>query len=90
MLVPLLLFISPEGPIIFPEGPGQSPTSTSPQIEEMEPRLLEFEQDPHNWRELAYPEALSRLSKKETKRQEVINGEEKRAEAAHKTDVQTK
>uniref|UniRef100_A0A3P8SMN7 DH domain-containing protein n=1 Tax=Amphiprion percula TaxID=161767 RepID=A0A3P8SMN7_AMPPE len=40
---------------------------------EMEPRLLEFEQDPPNWRELASPEALSSLSKKETKRQEVIN-----------------
>lgn len=42
----------------------------------MEPRLLEFEQDPPNWRELASPEALSSLSKKETKRQEVINGTE--------------
>lgn len=47
----------------------------------MEPRLLEFEQDPPNWRELAPPDALSSLSKKETKRQEVINGEEKGAEA---------
>ncbi|XP_026225890.1 rho guanine nucleotide exchange factor 1b isoform X2 [Anabas testudineus] len=62
-----------EGSIALPEAPGQSPTSSSPQVEEMEPRLLEFEQDPPNWRELASPEALSSLSKKETKRQEVIN-----------------
>lgn len=61
---------------MFPEGPGQSPTSRTPQIEEMEPRLLEFEQDPPNWRELASSEGLSSLSKKEMKRQEVINGEE--------------
>lgn len=40
----------------------------------MEPRFLEFEQDPPNWRDLASPEALSSLSKKERKRQEVING----------------
>ncbi|KAK2844818.1 hypothetical protein Q5P01_011477 [Channa striata] len=62
-----------DGPIALPEGPGHSPTSPSPQVEEMEPRLLEFEQDPPNWREQAAPEALSSLSKKETKRQEVIN-----------------
>ncbi|XP_023265131.1 rho guanine nucleotide exchange factor 1 isoform X3 [Seriola lalandi dorsalis] len=62
-----------EGPVLFPEGPGQSPTSPSPQLEEVEPRFLEFEQDPTNWRELASPEALSKLNKKETKRQEVIN-----------------
>ncbi|XP_073340851.1 rho guanine nucleotide exchange factor 1 isoform X4 [Pagrus major] len=62
-----------EGPVLAPEGPGQSPTSPSPQLEEMDPRLLEFEQDPPNWRELASPEALSNLGKKETKRQEVIN-----------------
>ncbi|XP_070767397.1 rho guanine nucleotide exchange factor 1 isoform X2 [Enoplosus armatus] len=61
-----------DGPV-FPEGPGHSPTSPSPQLEEMDPRFLEFEQDPPNWRELASPEALSSLSKKETKRQEVIN-----------------
>lgn len=78
MLLPLLVFVSLEGSIALPEAPGQSPTSSSPQVEEMEPRLLEFEQDPPNWRELASPEALSSLSKKETKRQEVINGEEKR------------
>ncbi|CAJ1062624.1 rho guanine nucleotide exchange factor 1 isoform X7 [Xyrichtys novacula] len=64
---------SPEGPVLNPEGPGHSPTSPSPQLEEMEPRLLEFEQDPPNWRELAPPEALGGLSKKETKRQEIIN-----------------
>lgn len=44
----------------------------------MEPRFLEFEQDPPNWRELASPEEMSSLSKKETKRQEVINGMEDR------------
>uniref|UniRef100_H3CRZ0 Rho guanine nucleotide exchange factor (GEF) 1 n=1 Tax=Tetraodon nigroviridis TaxID=99883 RepID=H3CRZ0_TETNG len=62
-----------EGPVLVPEGQSHSPTSPSPQLEEMEPRFLEFEQDPPNWRELASPEALSGLSKKETKRQEVIN-----------------
>ncbi|XP_059194618.1 rho guanine nucleotide exchange factor 1b isoform X3 [Centropristis striata] len=62
-----------DGTVLTPEGPGHSPTSPSPQQEEMDPRLLEFEQDPPNWRELAPPEALSSLSKKETKRQEVIN-----------------
>uniref|UniRef100_A0A673JR30 Rho guanine nucleotide exchange factor (GEF) 1b n=1 Tax=Sinocyclocheilus rhinocerous TaxID=307959 RepID=A0A673JR30_9TELE len=44
-----------------------------PQQEEMEPRLLELEQDPPNWRALASPEDLRKLSKKEIKRQEVIN-----------------
>uniref|UniRef100_A0A673FEQ0 Rho guanine nucleotide exchange factor 1-like n=1 Tax=Sinocyclocheilus rhinocerous TaxID=307959 RepID=A0A673FEQ0_9TELE len=44
-----------------------------PQQEEMEPRLLELEQDPPNWRGLASPEDLKKLSKKEIKRQEVIN-----------------
>ncbi|XP_035285347.1 rho guanine nucleotide exchange factor 1-like isoform X3 [Anguilla anguilla] len=44
----------------------------SPQ-EELEPRLLELEQDPPNWREQAPSDALRNLSKKETKRQEVIN-----------------
>ncbi|XP_058502912.1 rho guanine nucleotide exchange factor 1b isoform X2 [Solea solea] len=62
-----------EGLVLTPEGPGHSPTSPSPQLEELSPRLLEFEHDPPNWRELASPEALSSLSKKETKRQEVIN-----------------
>ncbi|XP_029958197.1 rho guanine nucleotide exchange factor 1 isoform X6 [Salarias fasciatus] len=64
---------SPEGLSFPPEGQGHSPTSSSPQLEELDPRLLEFEQDPPNWRELAPPEALTRLSKRETKRQEVIN-----------------
>uniref|UniRef100_A0AAQ4PBN9 Rho guanine nucleotide exchange factor (GEF) 1 n=1 Tax=Gasterosteus aculeatus aculeatus TaxID=481459 RepID=A0AAQ4PBN9_GASAC len=59
--------------LVLPEGPGPSPTSTSAQLEEMEPRLLEFEADSPNWRDLAPPDGLSRLSKKETKRQEVIN-----------------
>ncbi|XP_070823383.1 rho guanine nucleotide exchange factor 1 isoform X2 [Chaetodon trifascialis] len=62
-----------DGPVLAPEGPGHSPTSPSPQLEEMEPRLLEFEQDPPNWRELASSQALSSLGKKETERQEVIN-----------------
>ncbi|XP_026084313.1 rho guanine nucleotide exchange factor 1-like isoform X2 [Carassius auratus] len=43
------------------------------QQEEMEPRLLELEQDPPNWRAIASPEDLKKLSKKEIKRQEVIN-----------------
>ncbi|XP_066529177.1 rho guanine nucleotide exchange factor 1 isoform X2 [Hoplias malabaricus] len=43
------------------------------QQEEVEPRLLEFEQDPPNWRELVPSDVLSKLSKKEMKRQEVIN-----------------
>ncbi|XP_061771041.1 rho guanine nucleotide exchange factor 1b isoform X2 [Nerophis ophidion] len=64
---------SNEGAIQLQEGSASSPASPAPQPEEMEPRLLEFEQDPPNWRELASPEALSSLSKKETKRQEVIN-----------------
>ncbi|KAM8868892.1 rho guanine nucleotide exchange factor 1 [Spinachia spinachia] len=59
--------------VLPPEGPGPSASSISTQLEEMEPRLLEFEADSPNWRELAPPEGLSRLSKKETKRQEVIN-----------------
>ncbi|XP_075907111.1 rho guanine nucleotide exchange factor 1 isoform X3 [Nelusetta ayraudi] len=62
-----------EGAVSGSEGPGPSPTSPSPQLEEMDPRLLEFEADPPNWREMAPPEALGRLGKKETKRQEVIN-----------------
>lgn len=77
-ILPLSSFPSFEGTVLVPEGPGHSPTSPSPQLEEMEPRLLEFEQDPPNWRELASPEALSSLSKKETKRQEVINGKRER------------
>uniref|UniRef100_A0A3Q3C797 Rho guanine nucleotide exchange factor (GEF) 1 n=1 Tax=Haplochromis burtoni TaxID=8153 RepID=A0A3Q3C797_HAPBU len=65
-------FFSPEGLSFAPE-PGHSPTSPFPQVEEVDPRLQEFESDPPNWRELASPEALSRLTKKETKMQEVIN-----------------
>lgn len=49
-------------------------TGALTQQEEVEPRLLELEQDPANWRELAPSEVLSKLTKKETKRQEVING----------------
>lgn len=39
---------------------------------------MELEQDPPNWREQADQSAQSKLSKKETKRQEVINGEGER------------
>ncbi|XP_031582016.1 rho guanine nucleotide exchange factor 1b isoform X4 [Oreochromis aureus] len=63
---------SPEGLSLAPE-PGHSPTSPCPQVEELDPRLQEFESDPPNWRELASPEALSKLTKKEVKMQEVIN-----------------
>ncbi|XP_052433901.1 rho guanine nucleotide exchange factor 1 isoform X6 [Carassius gibelio] len=57
----------PDGLVTDPE------VSPLPPQEEMEPRLLELEQDPPNWRALASPEDLKKLSKKETKRQEVIN-----------------
>ncbi|KAG9337714.1 hypothetical protein JZ751_028211 [Albula glossodonta] len=53
--------------------PGPSPTGPTPPQEELEPRLQELEQDPPNWREQALSHTLSKLSKKETKRQEVIN-----------------
>lgn len=61
-----------------PEGvlPGLSLSGPTPQQEEQDPRLLELEQDPPNWREHTPPDTLKDLSKKETKRQEVINGEE--------------
>ncbi|KAL6462491.1 hypothetical protein MHYP_G00289130 [Metynnis hypsauchen] len=58
----------------LPEGILTASTSGPlPQQEEVEPRLLELEQDPPNWRELASSEVLNKLSKKEMKRQEVIN-----------------
>lgn len=72
----LLIYISFEGLGLARDSSSQSPTSPSPQLEEIDPRLLEFEQDPPNWRELAPPDALKNLSKKEIKRQEVINGED--------------
>ncbi|TRY84549.1 hypothetical protein DNTS_001302 [Danionella cerebrum] len=57
-----------------PEVPLVAPTfGPFPQQEEVEPRLLELEQDPLNWRELAPGENLQHLSKREAKRQEVIN-----------------
>lgn len=57
------------------DGPFTGPAfGPFPQQEEIEPRLLELEQDPPNWRELAPSENLKKLSKKEIKRQEVING----------------
>ncbi|XP_053468058.1 rho guanine nucleotide exchange factor 1b isoform X2 [Ictalurus furcatus] len=60
--------------VLPPDGSGvlNAPGSLTQQ-EEVEPRLLELEQDPPNWRELASSEVLSKLTKKETKRQEVIN-----------------
>ncbi|XP_052433896.1 rho guanine nucleotide exchange factor 1 isoform X2 [Carassius gibelio] len=65
--------VSAEGGLV-PDGLVTDPeVSPLPPQEEMEPRLLELEQDPPNWRALASPEDLKKLSKKETKRQEVIN-----------------
>lgn len=59
---------------LLPDGAFTGPAfGPFPQQEEIEPRLLELEQDPPNWRELAPSENLKKLSKKETKRQEVIN-----------------
>ncbi|MFT7800608.1 rho guanine nucleotide exchange factor 1 isoform X3 [Arapaima gigas] len=51
------------GPVVGPPPPQ----------EEVEPRLLELEQDPPNWREQAPSANLQSLNKKEIKRQEVIN-----------------
>lgn len=66
---------SVDAPLLTPDG-SVTGSTTGPltQQEEVEPRLLELEQDPPNWRELAPSEVLSKLTKKETKRQEVING----------------
>lgn len=70
----LHLSLSAEGGVL-PDGLVTGPAfGPFPQQEEMEPRLLELEQDPPNWRGLASPEDLKKLSKKEIKRQEVING----------------
>uniref|UniRef100_A0A8C9SJL1 Rho guanine nucleotide exchange factor (GEF) 1 n=1 Tax=Scleropages formosus TaxID=113540 RepID=A0A8C9SJL1_SCLFO len=44
-----------------------------PPQEEVDPRLLELEQDPPNWREQVPSADFQSLSKKEIKRQEVIN-----------------
>lgn len=66
---------SGDSPVLPVDGPFKGNTSGPlTQQEEVEPRLLELEQDPPNWRELASSEALSKLTKKEIKRQEVING----------------
>uniref|UniRef100_A0A8B9H2F3 Rho guanine nucleotide exchange factor (GEF) 1b n=1 Tax=Astyanax mexicanus TaxID=7994 RepID=A0A8B9H2F3_ASTMX len=63
-----------DAPYMQPEGPlTGSVSSPLPQQEEVEPRLLELEQEPPSWRELASSEVLNKLSKKEIKRQEVIN-----------------
>lgn len=65
---------SGDAPSMQLEGPlSGSVSSPLPQQEEVEPRLLELEQEPPSWRELASHEVLSKLSKKEVKRQEVIN-----------------
>ncbi|XP_057195407.1 rho guanine nucleotide exchange factor 1b isoform X2 [Triplophysa rosa] len=65
--------LSVEGGLL-PDGPLACPAfGPFPQHEEMEPRLLELEQDSPNWRELADGDNLSKLSKMEIKRQEVIN-----------------
>lgn len=62
-------------PLLPADGPITINTTGSlTQQEEVEPRLLELEQDPANWRDLASSEVLSKLTKKETKRQEIING----------------
>uniref|UniRef100_A0AAR2K2M6 DH domain-containing protein n=1 Tax=Pygocentrus nattereri TaxID=42514 RepID=A0AAR2K2M6_PYGNA len=73
MLLERLLEANPDVASL-PEGTlTASSSGPSLQQEEVEPRLLELEQDPPNWRELASSEVLSKLSKKEMKRQEVIN-----------------
>ncbi|KAF5904333.1 rho guanine nucleotide exchange factor 1 isoform X5, partial [Clarias magur] len=65
---------SVDTPLVPPDGCFiANPAGPLAQQEEVEPRLLELEQDPPNWRELAPSEVLSKLTKKETKRQEVIN-----------------
>uniref|UniRef100_A0A8C7S5G8 Rho guanine nucleotide exchange factor (GEF) 1 n=1 Tax=Oncorhynchus mykiss TaxID=8022 RepID=A0A8C7S5G8_ONCMY len=71
----LLSSISVDEGVLLPEGvlPGLSLSGPTPQQEEQDPRLLELEQDPPNWREHTPPDTLKDLSKKETKRQEVIN-----------------
>uniref|UniRef100_A0A674BN49 Rho guanine nucleotide exchange factor (GEF) 1 n=1 Tax=Salmo trutta TaxID=8032 RepID=A0A674BN49_SALTR len=71
----LLSSISVDEGVLPPEGvlPGLSLSGPTPQQEEQDPRLLELEQDPPNWREHTPPDTLKDLSKKETKRQEVIN-----------------
>ncbi|KAM4567421.1 rho guanine nucleotide exchange factor 1 isoform 3-T5 [Fundulus diaphanus] len=62
-----------EGQNSLSDAPSQSPTSPSPQLEEIDPRLQELELDPPSWRQQAAPQVLKGLSSKETKRQEVIN-----------------
>ncbi|MEQ2282715.1 hypothetical protein AMECASPLE_003596, partial [Ameca splendens] len=62
-----------DAPAFNLEVPGPSPASSFPHLEEVDPRLQELELDPPSWRQLAFPEVLKNLSKKETKRQEVIN-----------------
>ncbi|XP_028971535.2 rho guanine nucleotide exchange factor 1b isoform X2 [Esox lucius] len=66
---------SVDGGMLVPEASllGPFPSGPTIQQEEQDPRFLELEQEPPNWREHAPPETLKDLSKKETKRQEVIN-----------------
>ncbi|MBN3313777.1 ARHG1 factor, partial [Atractosteus spatula] len=56
---------------VQPDQPQPGPVSAP--AEECEPRTAELEQDPPNWRECIPPETSKTLSKRETKRQEVIN-----------------
>uniref|UniRef100_A0A3B3QDB2 Rho guanine nucleotide exchange factor (GEF) 1 n=2 Tax=Paramormyrops kingsleyae TaxID=1676925 RepID=A0A3B3QDB2_9TELE len=69
---------SPSQPHLPPSGDPGTASSDSliltplPQ-EEVEPRLLELEQDPPNWRDQVPGGVFKGLSKKEIKRQEVIN-----------------
>uniref|UniRef100_A0A6Q2ZBX9 Rho guanine nucleotide exchange factor (GEF) 1b n=1 Tax=Esox lucius TaxID=8010 RepID=A0A6Q2ZBX9_ESOLU len=72
---PLRSSLSVDGGMLVPEASllGPFPSGPTIQQEEQDPRFLELEQEPPNWREHAPPETLKDLSKKETKRQEVIN-----------------
>ncbi|XP_076136001.1 rho guanine nucleotide exchange factor 1 isoform X4 [Alosa pseudoharengus] len=64
---------SVDGGLAPPEVAPAGPAAPSPQHEELDPRMADLEQDPPNWREQAAADALKELSKKEMKRQEVIN-----------------
>ncbi|XP_062394990.1 rho guanine nucleotide exchange factor 1b isoform X2 [Sardina pilchardus] len=68
-----MLRLPVDGGLAPAEAAPASPASPSVQQEELDPRIAELEQDPPNWREQAEKDALKELSKKEMKRQEVIN-----------------
>ncbi|XP_048116215.1 rho guanine nucleotide exchange factor 1b isoform X3 [Alosa alosa] len=68
-----MLRLPVDGGLAPPEVAPAGPASPSPQHEELDPRMADLEQDPPNWREQAAADALKELSKKEMKRQEVIN-----------------